>query len=315
MVTTDYVMSLYRLILGREPESIDVVKQHVDSGADELSLLSNFLRSREFLDRGLNMNVAARPSYPDRLPVEVAASKEQLKAMLDGIASKWSEYGNDDPYWSVLTHENFRIENIDVSREQFYRTGHGDIAVALQALRRNGIDLRSLKSCIDFGCGVGRLSLALAKHIPTVTGIDISAGHLRLAQHQARETKVSNVNFRLIQNIDDISTVPSVDLVLSLIVLQHNPPPVMAEIFARLLRRLNTGGVAYIQMPTFIEGYAFEVKKYLNDEKQDMEMNYLPQRTIFKIIRDEGCAVLEASEDGSTGNASIVSHTFLIQKL
>jgi SAM-dependent methyltransferase len=314
MVSEDFVVSLYRVLFGREPESSDVVKLHARDADDEKALLRNFLGSREFLARGLNPLAVGRHVHPEVLPIDMSASPEQLREMLAGIAGKWLQFGNTEPYWSVLTHESFRSSNIEATREHFYASAYDAVDIALRAARRSGVDTAAFKSATDFGCGVGRLTLALAKHVGFVTGIDISAAHVRLAQNRARETQVSNVAFRVIGAVSDIATTPKADFLMSLIVLQHNPPPVMAEIFASLLRLLNVNGVAYIQMPTFIDGYTFNVADYLKGAKVDMEMNFLPQKRIFEIIREEGCIALEVREDGWPGSASMVSHTFLIQK-
>jgi hypothetical protein len=101
---------------------------------------------------------------------------------------------------------------------------------------------------------------------------------------------------------------------MSLIVLQHNPPPIMAQIFTALLKLINPNGVAYIQMPTFIDKYSFEIEKYNESPKSKMEMNCLPQKDIFDIVAKEGCFPLEIREDGWTGDPRIISNTFLIQK-
>lgn len=313
MVSEDYVISLYRLLLGRKPESNDIVKLHAQVAENEHEILRQFLGSKEFLDRGLVPLVVGRHLYPDHLPVDESATPEQLQEILAGIAGKWLKYGNTEPYWSVLAEDRFRSSNIDVTRDKFYASGHGNIDIALRAVRRVGVDPTGFRTAIDFGCGVGRLTLALATHVGFVTGIDISAAHVRHAENRARETQAGNVAFKVIGNVSDISTTQKADFIISLIVLQHNPPPIMAEIFGRLLRLLNKRGVAYIQMPTYIDGYVFDVGNYLKNDKVDMEMNYLPQKTIFQIIRDEGCIPVEVREDvwGGTG---AVSQTFVIQK-
>ena len=313
MVSQDYVISLYRLLLGREPESIDVVKLHAEAAQDEKELLRHFLGSTEFLGRGLMPSFVGRYIHPDHLPVDESATPEQLKQMLVGITEKWVQHGNTEPYWSVLTQERFRSSNIDVSRDQFYASGHGNVNNAIRAVRRAGVDPAGFRTAIDFGCGVGRLTFALAKHVGFVTGIDISAAHVRHAQNRARETQVGNVAFKVLGNVSDISMLEKTDFIISLIVLQHNPPPIMGEIFGRLLRLLNRGGVVYLQTLTYIDGYVFDVENYLKNDKVNMEMNYLPQKTIFRIISDQGCIPLEVREDG-WGGASAVSHTFLIQK-
>ncbi len=47
-VTMDDVSSMYRCILGRRPESVDIVKKKAKEGKDFLDLRKEFLLSREF---------------------------------------------------------------------------------------------------------------------------------------------------------------------------------------------------------------------------------------------------------------------------
>jgi hypothetical protein len=48
-------------------------------------------------------------------------------------------------------------------------------------------------------------------------------------------------------------SLPKVDAVVTLIVLQHNPPPVIKLILRSLLDALKQGGVAYFQLLTYSE--------------------------------------------------------------
>ena len=294
MVTLDYVYSLYRILLGREPESEDAVRQHLAAN-DEREILRKFLKSREFLSK--EWLLIGRHLSADAQPVAVTASSEQLHAMLAGIAEKWQQYGKSEPYWSVIVSEDYKTTNITENIDRFYATGVDDVDLALRAVSRAGIDPSGFRAAIDFGCGVGRLTLALANRIGTVTGVDISPGHVALARKRAQAHGANNVSFEIISSVADILAIDKADFIMSLIVIQHNPPPVMAEIFRMLLDRLNVNGVAYIQIPTFIENYSFDVGKYLEGEKDDMEMNCLPQHHIFQLINDAGCVPLEIRED------------------
>jgi SAM-dependent methyltransferase len=314
MVSEDYIISLYRVLLDREPENNDVVRWHTNAPNREV-LLRRFLTAKEFLARRLIPLHIGRHLEPDVLPVDVSASPEQLGKMLAGIAEKWREFGKTEPHWSVLVGEEFRSSNISKNLEKFYASGEKNIDIALRAVMRAGIDPAGFKTAVDFGCGVGRLTLALAQKVDFVTGVDISDGHVHLAQERAHDTQVNNVAFKVISDVSDIATIPKTDFIISIIVLQHNPPPIIAVIFRMLLKLLHERGVAYIQVPTFIDNYSFDVECYLDRRKVNMEMNCLPQRSVFQIIHDEGCIPLEVREDGWTGEAGMISKTFLIQKM
>jgi hypothetical protein len=107
-----------------------------------------------------------------------------------------------------------------------------------------------------------------------------------------------------------------VDVIYSIITLQHNPPPVMTWMLSSLLSRLRIGGVAYVQIPTYKNGYLFEAERYLSSEPPDtLEMHYLPQPDIFRLIADANCVCLEVREDGMVADEDkSLSNTFLVQK-
>jgi 2-polyprenyl-3-methyl-5-hydroxy-6-metoxy-1,4-benzoquinol methylase len=244
----------------------------------------------------------------DSVQVETTSSTADLARMSENIAREWRKFGETEPHWSVVTGNEFKPENIAQNLEAFYDLGKEDVAYVIAALKRNGVWKNDSIKALDFGCGVGRLSLSLAPHVEHVTGIDISAPHLVHARQRTEQTGVRNVTF---ETIDGPSRF---DLIISLIVLQHNPPPVMVVILDKLLSRLTHGGVAVIQMPTYIVGQHFTVAEYLSSPQSSMEMNAVPQRVIYEAIDQAGCRVLEVREDGYMGTDIGLSHTFVIQR-
>ena len=66
-----------------------------------------------------------------------------------------------------------------------------------------------------------------------VIAVDISIAHLDLCRLKLEEEKVENVELRHMETIRSLDTLPEVDAFYSVIVLQHNPPPIMAAIQLR----------------------------------------------------------------------------------
>lgn len=314
-VTREEVLSAYRLILGREPESETVIEQAME--ADSLSHLRRvFLGSAEFSrkydesDRGA-LHVGRFSDVPS-MDVDIDCTPDQLRAMFDRIAKAWRQFGETEPHWSVLTNEDFRQDRLADNIDRFYASGSDDVETHLNMLRRAGLPV-SFGKAMDFGCGVGRLSLALAKHAHQIVGVDISPPHLKLASERARDTGIANVSFEAIGSVDDLDRYRGFDFVLSRIVLQHNPPPVMAALFSKLLAALAPGGTAIIQMPTYMHGHRFSAAEYLASDQPQMEMNGLPQPIIFRLIEQADCRLIEVREDISAGNSAL-SHVFCMQR-
>jgi hypothetical protein len=113
----------------------------------------------------------------------------------------------------------------------------------------------------------------------------------------------------------DVSGLGQFDLVFSLIALQHNPPPLIAYFVRHLLGALLPGGIAYMQVPVYREGYTFDPAEHLQDvvPAQSFGMHVLPQRELFAVVREAGCELLEVIEDDHAG-AALRSNVFVATK-
>ncbi len=104
------------------------------------------------------------------------------------------------------------------------------------------------------------------------------------------------------------------DLWFSHIVLQHNPPPVIASILRRMFSMLAPRGITIFQVPTYSPGYRFNVEEYLAKPRQkNIEVHCLPQEIVFKLASDAGCTPLEVREDLAMGYPWI-SNVFVFRK-
>ena len=312
-VAPDAVRWAYRLFLDREPESEAVVASYCET-SDIPALRNIFLNSDEYRERNGDRGQIGRYTDVSAVPVEVEASEGDIRVMMDRIAEEWRRFGETEPHWSVLTSEMFTADKIEENIDLFYESGRGDLKFILNPLTRSGIAARHFGKVLDFGCGVGRLSLVLAEYADHVVGVDISPPHLKLARERAARTGVINVDFKAIDCPADLDSLSGFDLVVCLIVLQHNPPPVMATLLRKLLLSLAPGGVAVIQMPTFLRDYRFSVADYLANTQPAMEMNALPQAAIFAIADQADCQVLEVREDHCLGTLPGISQTFAFRR-
>jgi 2-polyprenyl-3-methyl-5-hydroxy-6-metoxy-1,4-benzoquinol methylase len=251
-----------------------------------------------------------------KIPVETQVSAEVLDQMFERIHRQWDHLGATEPYWSVVTQPQNYLAEFDQNREQFYASGNGSCQTFLATLRRCDINPAQLETCLEVGCGVGRVTGYLAGAFGKVIATDISAKHLDLAKTHLAEKGVQNVELQHWHNVDQMRQLPQVDAIISVITLQHNPPPIMAWMLTMLLSHLRSGGVAYVQIPTYRNGYLFEVDRYLASTPPDtLEMHYLPQPDLFRLIADANCVCLEMREDGMLSDEDqMLSNTFLIQK-
>jgi SAM-dependent methyltransferase len=262
-----------------------------------------------------------RPTLSGHEPpmaIEPVGDGPALQSLFEHIQSTWQHLGESDPFWSVVSGDRFR-QNVldDAARRDFYENGRDDVHRLFATLARAGVDPAPLRSCLEYGCGLGRVTRWLAPRFAGVHAYDISAAHLRGADEYLRAQGLDNVTLHQVHSVAQLDDLPRVDLVFSVIVLQHNPPPIIRAIVQKLLRALNPGGIAFFQVPTYREDYRFSLADYLGNEgtRKDMEMHVLPQREIFALARAEGAELLEVQEDGCTGmRPGEVSNTFLMRK-
>lgn len=243
-------------------------------------------------------------------------NREQLEIVFDRTKQTWSQLGNSQPYWSVLTDRKYSLENMDDQRKrEFYGSGQKNCKEIIQTLIRNDVikeehEAKNIE-ITEIGCGTGRVTKHLARMFKNVFAIDVSTGNMKIAEKNVED---GNVSFRLFKEIKDYDDLPKTDVVYSIIVLQHNVPPVIEYILNAMLKSLKSGGCAFFQVPTYQEAYSFSFDKYLEDSDiGKMEMHPLPQKKIFEIIYENDCIPMEVYQD-ELCHEEYFSCTFVVKK-
>jgi 2-polyprenyl-3-methyl-5-hydroxy-6-metoxy-1,4-benzoquinol methylase len=313
-ITPEVVKWGYRLFLDREPEDESVIEEKIENHRSIEDLRRTFMISEEF--RAKNAVFPTLSGHEAPMTLDLTASDSVVEEIFAHIQKSWVSLGDNDPYFSVLTKGRFWQSRISKQRiQEFYESGKEEVARLLKTLARNSIDHNSLKTCLDYGCGACRISRWLCEEFETVHAYDVSKNHLNIAKKYLKKQGVSNVHTRQLKGLGDLVNLPRVDLIYCVIVLQHNPPPVIRWIITQFMRALNSGGVAFFQVPTYKEGYRFLSDEYLQDlpPEGEIEMHVLPQSEIFEIVRNEGGRLIEVLEDLSASWG--LSNTFLVQKM
>jgi 2-polyprenyl-3-methyl-5-hydroxy-6-metoxy-1,4-benzoquinol methylase len=167
--------------------------------------------------------------------------------MVYNPAHQWERYGAVDPYFGVLSLPAFRDAGLDEKqRERFFDTGRQHVAELAAKLAADTGSSLGGRRALDYGCGVGRVTLPLAEHCEWVYGVDVSPSMLREADRNARSMGVSNVEWVRAERLAELSG--RYDLVQSVLVFQHIPVREGERIFATLLRGLSPGGVGAIHV-------------------------------------------------------------------
>jgi SAM-dependent methyltransferase len=101
---------------------------------------------------------------------------------------------------------------------------------------------------LDFGCGVGRLTQALAEHFAEVDGVDISQAMLTLAVHYNRHGERCRYHLNETADLTRFAN-ETFDFIYSSITLQHMPPRFARSYLREFLRVLKPAGVLVFQLP------------------------------------------------------------------
>lgn len=315
IVHTEDVRAAYKFILGREPENEEVLAYHAQRAQSLEDLRQTFLHSFEFQSR-LPPSSPLRPLSWPPIEVEVDANGPQLRAMIKHIEANWTRIGLCEPHWSVCTAEAFKTANISQTENAFYDSGKDGMERLQWTAERCGIDLRKFTRCFELGCGVGRTTIWLATLFDRVIAADISSPHLALAQKALDRFQRSGVDLVHLNSFDAVAALSDFDVFVSLIVLQHNPPPLIAYLLKTVFNKLRAGGIGYFQVPVYSPNYHFRVDEYLSNASptSGMEMHLIPQHRLFEILEESRCRVLEVREDAWTGDHNTISNSVLVVK-
>ena len=240
------------------------------------------------------------------------------------LQETWDALGAEDPFWAVLSAPGTR-GNL-WNPQEFFATGQAEIAGLFDDLATRGVAVQPGRA-LDFGCGVGRLTQALATRFDGVDGVDIAESMVAAARRFNRhgERCTYHVNDRA-----DLSLFGDgvFDLIYSRITLQHIPPEFTKRYIVEFARVLSAGGVVVIHIPdgmTPLREAVFRMAMMRRrlarrlaptrrratgvrheDSSADQplaerkhEMYFLPQRAVTQLLEQHGL-VLVATEEGVT---------------
>ena len=188
---------------------------------------------------------------------------------LERYKQGWEDIGKLDPLWAVLTEPSGQYGRWD--QEAFFRTGAEEIGRVMEEAAKLGYP-RQRGVALDFGCGVGRLTRALAGSFEKSCGVDISEAMVT----KARELngQIGNCSF-VVNNSADLRVFPNetFDLIYSARVLQHLPSQkVIEQYVSEFARVLKSGGLLVFQIPTSIS----------------LRWRLQPRRRVYSLLRGLG---------------------------
>lgn len=172
---------------------------------------------------------------------------QQATSVTDTMREFWNSKAKENAPFYIATQARFWKPDM----AEFWASGELDLR---RILAESPVKLSGSEVALEIGCGIGRMSHALARRVGEIHSLDIAPEMI----DQAREhhAAVANLQFHLGSGADlGIFADGTFDFVFSFIVLQHIPDPVTVLDYVREMGRvLRPGGRALFQLRTTPEG-------------------------------------------------------------
>jgi ubiquinone/menaquinone biosynthesis C-methylase UbiE len=157
---------------------------------------------------------------------------------------EWQAWGEKDPLFGVIPQPGRERDGATPwTNVDFDETGRGHREEFLQRWQRYGVER---ESCVEIGCGAGRLTRHIAGDFAEVQALDVAEGMI----NYARQHVGPNVHMHVTDGISLPVADSSVTAVFSVIVFLHfDHIEHAAAYFRDMARALKQGGTVMIKMP------------------------------------------------------------------
>jgi len=220
---------------------------------------------------------------------------------------EWQRWGEIDPLYGVASWAGKRAESRDAwTDEDFYDLGESDWHDFRAAWRRYGVEPGT---CVEIGCGAGRLTRPMADFFTHVHGIDVAAGMLDRARTATDGLPVT------LHHSDGL-TLPlrdaSVDAVFCAHVFQHldSEEDALAN-WREIARVLRPGGSLMVHLPIRMwpDGMEqvevlYQVKRKLGDVRARWRRRQMRRGKAEPIMR--GLSYLWSTLDATLSDLGLV---------
>jgi SAM-dependent methyltransferase len=213
---------------------------------------------------------------------------------LEKLRGTWESLAEQDALSAILTDASKAGGKWDLA--EFFATGEAEIETVLNHLERIEVAPDFQGAALDFGCGVGRLTQAIARRFGSTVGVDISAEMIRKAEALNRYARCRYL-------VNSSATLPFADgefaFIYCNIVLQHVPRRFATNYLREFVRVLAGGGVLVFGVQDSFAApdlssklvrvrhvlhLRSRIRKTLGSGAGDMQMHCLPERVVRGVL-------------------------------
>lgn len=219
------------------------------------------------------------------------------------LQRNWEGLAQADPLWAICTDPEKRHGYW--TREEFLATGQDEIQRVTECVHSLGLQLDRSRPALDFGCGVGRLTRAMAAYFPECCGVDISPTMLRLASEFNQDAP--NCKFLLNDRRDLLCFEKDhFGFVYSNIVLQHMPSRLCRRYLREMVRVTRPGGIlVFAAVDAFRVGLLEQLRQKVGlrrtlrrfssrtKENYSMDLHACPEAAVRRALAEAGARIVD----------------------
>jgi SAM-dependent methyltransferase len=168
-------------------------------------------------------------------------SQDRRPASTEAMRDFWDQRARENAMWYIDSQLDFK----DPDAAEFWRSGE---AVLDDSLKMFDLSLGKSQRVLEIGCGMGRVTRAIAARVESVVGIDIAPEMIERGREALAD--LGNVEL-MVGNGRDLAELGdgSFDVCYSFVVFQHIPDPeVTCRYVTEMGRVLKPGGWALFQV-------------------------------------------------------------------
>ncbi len=161
---------------------------------------------------------------------------------------EWKKWGEIDPLYAVATWKGKERGSPDAwTDEEFYELGRLDWIECEKQWRQYGL---RRGTCVEIGCGAGRMTSQLTKYFGQVIATDVSQHQIDYARSHLPAN--SNVTFQITNGVNIPADNEQVDAVFSVNVFQHFESRKDAlDVFREAYRTMVPGTTMLVGLPIY----------------------------------------------------------------
>jgi len=221
----------------------------------------------------------------------------------------WEKFGKKDPYYWVTTDSRYKDSKLTKNvQKHFFDSADKYLDSIFKVIRKHLDSSFNPERALDFGCGVGRVTIPLARHCNYVLGVDVAESMIAEAEKNRELYLLYNIEFSTLAK-NPISLTDSFDFVHSIYVFQHIRTKQGFKTIIQLIDALKENGIGMLHFITFQAQRPIKKKiiywlcanipmfNAINNIRKGKsfsapmyEMNNYPLNKLFEILREKECS-------------------------